>query len=122
MASFGKKKTLTDYLYSKPVLFVLCVSIFLLIFSVHERYRVERTMHVRRLDTETEKRELLERKKVLQERVQYLSGDRGIEEEIRTHFDVAKNGEQVIILVGDDVPDVETIPEPQTKKPWYKFW
>lgn len=122
MASFGKKKKISEYLYSKPgIAFVLVVVVFLAI-SVYERFSVEREMSRRRVETELHKQELLERKAALQERVEYLSGDRGIEEEIRRHFDVAKEGEKVIILVGDkNEKKPEVGPEPEIK-PWYKFW
>jgi len=45
-----------------------------------------------------------------------------VEEEIRKNFDVARVGEQVIILTGE--PPIEQKPavvEPQTT-PWYIFW
>lgn len=122
MAGFGKKKALTEYLYTKPVILLLLVAIVLLSIAVYKRYTVERLMSVRRTDTEEKRHELIERKKVLEEKVEYLSGDRGIEEEIRTHFDVAKEGEKVIILVGEDeVVDTEPI-APVEKEPWYIFW
>jgi len=122
MASFGKKKKITEYLYSKPGIGVLFIIIIFLSISVYERYTVEREMAERRNETELHKQQLLERKDTLDERVEYLSGDRGIEEEIRKHFDVAKEGEKVIILVGDDKEE-STIQEPIVEnKPWYKFW
>ena len=122
MASFGKKKTITDYWYSRPVIFVLCIALIFLVISIKERYLVEREMSARTTATEKEKLELLERKQMLEEKVEYLSGDRGIEEEIRTHFDVAKQGEKVIILVGDEKKAEVTPTIPQEPKPWYKFW
>ncbi len=38
-------------------------------------------------------------REVLEAKVQYLENDRGIEEELRNRFDVAKEGEQVVILL-----------------------
>jgi cell division protein FtsB len=121
MASFGKKKTITDYLYSRPVIFASGVLFVFLAVSVYGRFKVEQDMSNRRESMEAEKQELLERKQVLTEKVEYLSGERGLEEEIRTHFDVAKEGEKVIILMGEDEEVKEVVPEPQPK-PWYKFW
>lgn len=122
MASFGKKKKITEYLYSKPSIAVLLVLIGFLSVAVFERYSVEREMSSRRTQTESTKNELIERKESLEERVEYLSGDRGIEEEIRKHFDVAKEGEKVIILVGDEKEEeTEAVPVDE-KKPWYQFW
>jgi cell division protein FtsB len=121
MASFGKKKTVRDHLYSRPVIFALGVLFIFLAISVFGRYRVEQDMSGRRQAMEAEKQELLERKEMLTEKVEYLSGERGLEEEIRTHFDVAKEGEKVIILMGEDV-ETKEVPAPPAPKPWYKFW
>jgi len=122
MAGFGKKKKITEYLYSKPSIFILGVITVFLAFAVYARFSVERLMAARKLETETERQELIERKLQLEERVEYLSGDRGIEEEIRKHFDVAKEGEQVVIIV-DKEKEETTIPELlEEVKPWYQFW
>ena len=122
MASFGKKKTLTEYLYSKVVIGALLFVVVMLFIAVYERYSVERQMLRRRIEADKDKAELIERKGELEERVKYLGGERGIEEEIRTHFDVAKEGEKVIILVGED-PKEEAQEVSETKNaPWYKFW
>lgn len=123
MASFGQKKRITEYLYSRPIIAVLLVVVFFLGTAVYERYTIEREMHMRRVETQEQKQELIQRKADLEEKVEYLSGDRGIEEEIRTHFDVAKEGETVVILVGEEDEDKNdgVTPVP-SEKPWYMFW
>ena len=93
MAGFGKKKTLTEHLYVKPVILVLCVIAIFLSIAVYKRYLVEREMLARQIQMDVDKQELIVRKASLEDRVEYLSGERGIEEEIRTHFDVAKEVE-----------------------------
>jgi cell division protein FtsB len=101
---------------------VLVIIVVFMSISVYHRFTVEREMSVRRAEMEEERQQLIERKAELEERVDYLSGDRGIEEEIRTHFDVAKEGEQVVIIVDkeeEQKPEIPVIPE---KKPWYIFW
>lgn len=122
MASFGKKKKISEYLYTKYGIAVLLVIAVFLSTAVYKRYTVEREMSARRIETENHKLELIERKNTLEERVEYLSGERGIEEEIRKHFDVTKNGEKVIILVGDTNSTTEVTALPVEEKPWYKFW
>lgn len=122
MPKFGQKKKLTDYLYTKPVVAVLLIVTGLLSVSVFERYQVEREMAARRLAAEEEYQMLQERKASLQEDVDYLSGERGIEEEIRKHFDVAKEGEQVVILLGEDPEPEPEIKPAEPRKKWYQFW
>lgn len=122
MASFGQKKKISEYLYSKPTIAVLLIVVGFLSVAVYQRYTVEREMAARKEAIQTERQELIERKEQLEERVEYLGGDRGIEEEIRKHFDVAKEGEQVVIIV-DKEEEKEVIPLPhETIKPWYQFW
>ena len=84
------------------VMLSVCVA---LVFSVYDRYVIERKMSERRADKEAELQLLEERKTDLEERVEYLSDERGVEAEIRRHFDVAKEGEQVVVLIEDEQAD-----------------
>lgn len=122
MARFGSKKKITDYFYTKPVIVFLSFIVILLGISVFERYQVEREMSARRIAAEEEYQELEQRREELNAKVDYLSGERGIEEEIRKHFDVAKEGEKVIILLGDDEEGGDEIAEPARRSKWYQFW
>lgn len=125
MPTFGKKKRFTDYLYTKGGIAVLLVVVALLSMAVYKRFTVAQEMTSRRKEADEQKQLLIERKNELQNRVQYLSGDRGTEEEIRKDFNVAKDGEKVIILVGDDTQNTAssaTATPPVRTKPWYQFW
>jgi len=122
MAGFGKKKTITEYLYSKIVVVLLLIFVVFLTVSVLERYRVERQMAERKDEALEHKEELIERKKMLEEKVKYLGAERGVEAEIRTNFDVAKEGEKVIILVGDTKESESEATTTVAVKPWYIFW
>jgi len=120
---FGKQNGYKAYIYSRPVVGLLGIIVVLLFMSVYKRFWVERDMSERRVAAESHLQQLKERKIQLEDRVQYMEGERGIEEEIRKNFDVAREGEQVIILVGQEqdtkAPDANT--EITTKK-WYQFW
>tara|TARA_B100000745_G_scaffold300452_1_gene254530 strand:- start:2910 stop:3278 length:369 start_codon:yes stop_codon:yes gene_type:complete len=119
---FGKQNKFKKALYSKVTILVLLVLIVLLGRSVWERLRIERDMAGRAAQTEAALSELTQRKDDLQERVEYLEGERGIEEEIRKNFDVAKEGEQVIILMGEGVQEAEVEVGVQETALWYQFW
>lgn len=73
----------------------------ILAISVYERFVIEREMAARRAAAEAELVSAQERKAVLEEKVEYLSAEHGVESEIRRHFDVARDGEQVVVLVGE---------------------
>ncbi len=122
MANFGRKKKFTDYLYTKPVILVLFLIFIFLTISVYERYTIEREMSHRRSEIEAEQKALTVRKDEIQKKVDYLQAERGIEEELRKKFDVAKEGEQVVILLGETYQETPPEEEPKEVKKWYQFW
>jgi len=81
---------------------IVVVLIVLLSMSVFERFSVEREMKERRMAEEEELQLLQERADALEEKVEHLQNTRGIEEELRNRFDVAREGEQVVIIVDDE--------------------
>lgn len=119
---FGKQNSYAHWWYSWPFLVFLAVCAILLAISVYERFMVERDMYGRKEAAIIQYQQLTEREQELKERVEYLRGERGVEEEIRKNFDVARAGEQVIILTGE--PMVSPEPEASTVVgyPWYQFW
>lgn len=101
MFDFHEKRKMKAILYSKVVFVLLILLAILLSVSVYNRFIVVQGTKVR-LDERKEDLEALEmRAGVLQEKVDYLENERGIEEELRNRFDVAKEGEQVIVILED---------------------
>ena len=102
------------------VVLILCL---LVLSSVYRRYEIEREMANRRAVLEAEQAALIERRDVLEEKVEYLADPSNVEAEIRRSFDVAKEGEQVVVILDDETEDVvtETV-VPDELVPWYKFW
>lgn len=99
MFDFHEKRKLRKIFFSKPVIGLIFLCAFLLSFSVYDRYVVSREIQAK-LDARYEELEELEmRAATLSTKVSYLEDERGIEEELRNRFDVAKEGEQVVILV-----------------------
>lgn len=105
---------------------LLLVTVVLLSRSVWDRYVIERDMAERRSNAEIEIQELQTRHKSLQEEVEYLSHERGIEAEMRRQFDVARPGEQVVIILDNEKPEGEVAgiatSTPPQSAPWYQFW
>jgi hypothetical protein len=66
-------------------------------------------MAEKRGEKEEELKALEARANALDDRVDHLLDDRGIEEELRNRFDVAKVGEQVVIIVDDEDADTENL-------------
>jgi cell division protein FtsB len=97
-------------------------------YSAYERFVIAMEMQDRREIAEAEAAVLQARKAELEAEVEYLSNERGIEAEVRRQFDVALPGEQVVVIVDENVEESEvlplatTSPEQQETKRWYQFW
>jgi cell division protein FtsB len=95
-------------------------------FSAFGRYQTAVEMGERRLIIEQEAAALEARRDDLMKQVEYLSDDRGIEAEIRRQFDVAREGEKVVVIVESEAEEAPlTIPVDSTsttEKRWYEFW
>lgn len=89
--------------------------------SVYERYSIERGAAERRLDAERELQALRAQKAELEKKVEYLNADHGIEAEIRQHFDVARAGEQVVIIV-DGESQAAAVAAPSESEGEVGFW
>lgn len=53
---------------------------------------------------------MTERERALTEKLDHLKTERGMEEEIRAKFQVAKPGEEIIVLLGEDEQATTTPP------------
>ena len=96
-------------------------------WSAYIRYDIAIDMQDRRELAEQQATALQERKDTLEDRVDYLSSDRGIEAEMRRQFDVALPGEKVIVIVDDENKGPEILPlststNKELPKSWFQFW
>ena len=66
-----------------------------------KRYAIARDMADRRAAAEREVAELEVRRAALEEQVQYITSERGIEAEMRRQFDIAREGERVVIILDE---------------------
>jgi cell division protein FtsB len=125
MFDFHQKRKLRAVLESRITWIILLILTALMSVSAYDRYRIARDMAERRDVVERELDALYERKAELETDVQYLNGERGIEAEMRRQFDVAKEGEQIVIIVEDDEkaePIEMATTTPKEERPWYRFW
>jgi len=122
MLNFYQKRSWRTILYSPIALtFLVMISLYLA-FVTYNRYVIEREMSSRQLDAENELKTLEQRRDTLQKKVDYLSNDRGIEAEMRRNFDVAREGEKVVIILDDEIAtnNIEPLSSitPTTTRPW----
>lgn len=100
MSLLRKKGWWQALLHSRLTLLILLVLIVMISFAVYDRYVIEREMANRRETKEMQLQAMEEKRDELKKRVEYLKGDEGIESEIRKYFDVALEGEKVVVLIG----------------------
>lgn len=126
MFDFHEKRKIRRYLFSKPAIGLVLGASVVLSISVYDRYVVSREMQMKLEEKYTELEKLEIRAETLGAKVEYLGDERGIEEELRSRFDVAKEGEQVVVLLDSKRDKKEIDDEANSNKkdeePKKSFW
>lgn len=125
MLDFYQKRKFRAIVNSRYTQVGLGLLIVMVGWSAYTRYQIAAEMSERRILAEQEAAALEARRDSLGEQVQYLSNERGIEAEMRRQFDVALEGEEVVVILDDEEPEMEFLPATNTEPksaPWYRFW
>lgn len=124
MFDFYQRRKLRSLLAVPLVRIVLVLIFFFIAYSAFVRYQIAAEMAERREVAEVEVAELREQKERLEEEVEYLRNERGIEAEMRRQFDIALPGEEVVVLLPDESAAAPTsAPAVEAEAgPWYQFW
>ena len=117
MLEFQEKKKLRKFIYSPLFLGLLLVAIIIVgrgtwgVFQKSKESRERLQASLAELET------LQAREENISEEIEQFSTPRGVEQEIREKYRVAKEGEHMIILLGD-----KEAPKPveEPKLPWWK--
>ena len=97
---------------------VLLLALFALLRGGWNIYQKQREAYLNKVNTEAKLDELVDRKRQLQAEVLHLKSNRGVEEEMRQQFEVAREGEGLIIIV--DRPEVEDGEEEGNSQKWWE--
>ncbi|MFT7644883.1 MAG: cell division protein FtsB [Candidatus Paceibacteria bacterium] len=127
MFDFHQKRKFRTVINSHYTQGLIILLVFWVGWSAYVRYDIAMEMSDRRVKAEQQAATLEVRKEALEEQVKYLSGERGIESEMRRQFDVALEGEQVVVIVEDELNESEVMPlssgnDKEDEKQWYQFW
>jgi hypothetical protein len=125
MLDFYQKRKFRAVVNSRYTQIGLGLLIFMVGWSAFTRYQIAAEMSDRREVAEQSAAALEARRDELQEQVEYLSNERGIEAEMRRQFDVALEGEEVVVILEDETPAVDVSVASSTESepvPWYRFW
>jgi hypothetical protein len=104
--------------YSKTSLVILFLALILTARGVINVYAKERESHKDLARVEFERSQLATRAASVRESGERLKTPEGLETEIRSKFDVAKEGEGVIVIVDKVVP----VSEPEERGMIQRFW
>ena len=88
---------------STPVLVFLFIVLFFIMkgsFGVYQKYSLSKN---RLENSQADLAVLEEKKENIENKIEKIQTDTGIEKEVRSKFDVAREGEKLIIIVEDEV-------------------
>lgn len=108
---FTDKQKIRKICYSKVTIAILLFFVVMMIPGVYGIYKKVAESSKDRKSAERELADLESREKMLLEKVERGNSERGQEEQIREKFNVAKEGESVIILVEKPIPVSENANE-----------
>lgn len=125
MFDFHQKRKLRGIINSRITQGFILALAFWIGWSAYIRYDIAMEMVDRRVVAEQQATALEARKNELEEKVEYLSSERGIEAEMRRQFDVALPGEKVVVIVEEEEGS-EVMPlsgsSTSSDAKWYQFW
>lgn len=123
MFDFYQKRKMRTVMGSPITRAILLLIVLAISWSAFTRFQIAEDMKERRQTAEKEVFELREQKALLDEKVRYLSDERGIEAEMRRQFDVALPDEQVVVIVEpEDEIEPLTRVVVEEEPAWYEFW
>lgn len=122
MLDFRERTLFRRILYARPTIAVLLVVTALVFRGVWGMYEKKHEAEARRDSAKMELAKQEERLLELKNDLASLSSERGLEEEIRKRFMVAKEGEGMIVITREDQEKVHTVTIPEEEKtPMQKF-
>lgn len=121
MKRFQEKRQTMSMVYSKAVLVALFLLILLLGKGVYDIYGRQKESAKFRADSEERMRDLEARKASLSLEVEKLHSEAGVDEKIRSKFNVAKPGENVVLIVNNATTTSTSTPGFFASL-WAKIW
>ncbi len=109
MLDIRQRSKIRRALYAKPTILLIALAIVFVGQGAWGMYNKSREAKARADDANQKLTELRERSDELSRDIELLSSERGVEEEIRDRFMVAKEGENVMIVADPEEQKVHSI-------------
>jgi cell division protein FtsB len=110
MREFEKKRKIRKFIYSKFIILVLLLLLFLLVRGTMGVYQKSKESNGRENSSAVSLSKLENRKSQLEKDLEILNSNVGIEEQLRTRYSFSREGEKVIIIIDEDVEEI-AVPE-----------
>ncbi|MFA7193407.1 MAG: septum formation initiator family protein [Candidatus Paceibacterota bacterium] len=111
MREFSRKRKVRQMIFSVPVLILLCIILFFVAkgsWGVYKKYSLSKSELE---NSQADLTVLEEKKQTIEAKIEKLQTETGIEKEIRSKFDVAREGEKLIVIVEDKVTEEIVVEE-----------
>ena len=99
MIMYKRARTVKRILYAPITILALVIFSIFLVRAAFRAYQSERTSTIELQNLEQSKSELSTRETFIIKEIDRLQSSRGLEEELRNKYPVAKQGEHVVIIV-----------------------
>ena len=120
MLDFQQKRKVRRLMYHRATLIALAIVVLFAVHSTWVVYQKKRTSEEMKNVSLRNVEELRLRDEELKSRIERLGTSQGIEEEIRSKFTVAKDKENMVIVVDDNSQNMSTT-SPRLSF-WQKVW
>ena len=113
------KKGKKNFIYSAPVVIIVVLVAFGILHGTINAYEKMKESQRKRALAEAELQDLTGRFDSIQQRVDYLKTEKGVDDAIRTKYNVVKEGEEVFVIIDNQV---ETNQKAENRSVWTIFW
>ena len=121
MTDFQQKRQFNKVIHSKVFFVILFILVFFLGRATYNIYQKSRLSSANYIEVKSDYDSLKARKEMLESEINRLKTDNGIEEEIRSKFNVAKPGETVVTVI-NSATDTLTDNDTSNKSFWVSFF
>lgn len=104
MFEFHEKRKIKKILFSRGVLLLLFVLTTCMAYGAFSAYQKKEVASDRRSELTAELAVLEQRASELENDIEMLEDPRGIEAELRSRYEVGREGEEMIVLIEDEMP------------------
>jgi cell division protein FtsB len=123
MLDFHEKRRLVRILYSRYFLAFLCLPVAFAVYVAHHAYAGAQETRQQKLELAAQLADLKKRALTLEGDISQLNDPYGMEAALRERYDVGREGEQAIVLVGPPTEEATATPV-MVPKPtfWQRVW